>query len=201
MFAYLKPEARKAREVGLRRMSLPRQRRLCSPMPIDRTAEDVHRRQTDAARTAATAAPSFRAHGRIRRPCRRRQPQGHPQRGGSGGESGKLVGTTGHARAQIFIICAENLSARAPEFARRIRQMTGANKAAAAREVEASIRRLSSMPRWADKYDGPVHNPPLRGVALAMNEPIGVIGIACPDEAPCSASLLGRARRGDGQSA
>jgi aldehyde dehydrogenase (NAD+) len=29
-----------------------------------------------------------------------------------------------------------------------------------------------------------VHAPPLRGVALAMNEPLGVIGIACPDEAP-----------------
>ncbi len=26
--------------------------------------------------------------------------------------------------------------------------------------------------------------PPLRGVALAMHEPIGVVGVACPDEAP-----------------
>jgi aldehyde dehydrogenase (NAD+) len=29
-----------------------------------------------------------------------------------------------------------------------------------------------------------VHNVPIRGVALAMNEPIGVVGIACPDERP-----------------
>jgi len=29
-----------------------------------------------------------------------------------------------------------------------------------------------------------VHDPPLRGVVLAMHEPQGVIGIACPDEAP-----------------
>jgi aldehyde dehydrogenase (NAD+) len=29
-----------------------------------------------------------------------------------------------------------------------------------------------------------VHAPPLRGVALAMNEPIGVVGVVCPDEAP-----------------
>jgi len=29
-----------------------------------------------------------------------------------------------------------------------------------------------------------VHNPPLRGVVLAMNEAIGTIGILCPDEAP-----------------
>jgi aldehyde dehydrogenase (NAD+) len=92
--------------------------------------------------------------------------------------------TTGHARAQILYYCAENLSIRASEFARRIRQMTGAGKALAAREVEASIRRIFFYAAWADKYDGLVHNPPLRGVALAMNEPIGVIGIACPDEAP-----------------
>ncbi|MDE2134911.1 MAG: aldehyde dehydrogenase family protein [Alphaproteobacteria bacterium] len=91
---------------------------------------------------------------------------------------------TGHARAQILYYCAENLAARAAEFAGRIRQMTGAGKAAAAREVETSIRRLFTYAAWADKYDGLVHNPPLRGVALAMNEPVGVIAIACPDEAP-----------------
>ncbi len=27
-----------------------------------------------------------------------------------------------------------------------------------------------------------MHKPPLRGVALAMNEPLGVVGIACPEE-------------------
>ncbi|MGE5732620.1 MAG: aldehyde dehydrogenase family protein, partial [Gemmatimonas sp.] len=37
---------------------------------------------------------------------------------------------------------------------------------------------------WADKYDGAVHSVPIRGVAIAMNEPIGVVGIACPDEYP-----------------
>src|SRR5262249_17109726 len=34
------------------------------------------------------------------------------------------------------------------------------------------------------KYDGAVHSVPIRGVSIAMNEPIGVIGIACPDEFP-----------------
>jgi len=91
---------------------------------------------------------------------------------------------TGHARAQILYYCAENLSARADEFARRIRQMTGVSAASANREVEASIRRLFTYAAWADKFDGAVHDPPLRGVVLAMHEPQGVIGIACPDEAP-----------------
>jgi aldehyde dehydrogenase (NAD+) len=90
----------------------------------------------------------------------------------------------GHLRAQILYYCAENLSARAGEFAARLQQMTGVTKSAAAREVEASIQRLFTYAAWADKFDGAVHNPPLRGVVLAMNEPLGVIGIACPDEAP-----------------
>ncbi len=37
---------------------------------------------------------------------------------------------------------------------------------------------------WADKFEGVIHQPPLRGVALAMNEALGVIGIGCPDEHP-----------------
>ncbi len=92
--------------------------------------------------------------------------------------------TSGHARAQILYYCAENLSARAGEFAARLRVMTGSGKAAAAREVQAAIERLFLYAAWADKFDGAVHNPPLRGVVLAMNEPQGVIGIGCPDEAP-----------------
>jgi aldehyde dehydrogenase (NAD+) len=92
--------------------------------------------------------------------------------------------TTGHARAQILYYVAENLSARSAEFVERIRAMTGTPKGIVARGVEATVRRLFTYAAWADKYDGAVHNPPLRGVVLAMNEPMGVIGIACPDEAP-----------------
>jgi aldehyde dehydrogenase (NAD+) len=92
--------------------------------------------------------------------------------------------SAGHARAQILYYCAENLSARADEFARRLSQMTGTSKRNAMREVETSLARLFSYAAWADKYDGLVHNPPMRGVVLAMNEAIGTIGIICPDEAP-----------------
>ncbi len=92
--------------------------------------------------------------------------------------------TSGHARAQILYYCAENLAARGEEFAQRLTQMTGASPREAIREVEASLARLFSYAAWADKYDGLVHNPPLRGVVLAMNEAIGTIGILCPDEAP-----------------
>ena len=92
--------------------------------------------------------------------------------------------TTGHARAQILYFLAENLSKRADEFTRRLTQLTGATKAKARAEVDASLSRLFSYGAWADKYDGLAHSPPQRNVVLALNEPIGVFGIVCPDEAP-----------------
>ena len=52
------------------------------------------------------------------------------------------------------------------------------------KEVEAAISRLFTYAAWADKYDGAAKEVPIRGLALAMNEPIGVIGAFCPDEAP-----------------
>ena len=88
---------------------------------------------------------------------------------------------TGHSRAQILYYIAENLAARTDEFARRISSLTGGDGAA---EVEACVRRLFTYAAWADKYDGLVHQVPLRGVTLAMNEPIGVMGLVCPDDAP-----------------
>ena len=88
---------------------------------------------------------------------------------------------TAHLRAQILYYVAENLSARAAEFADRIAQMTGYDGGP---EVEASLSRLFSYAAWADKYDGAVHGVPLRGLTLALVEPIGVMGLVCPDEAP-----------------
>ena len=89
-----------------------------------------------------------------------------------------------HNRAQVLYYLAENLAVRADEFVRQLVVRNGATEAAARAEVEASVSRLFTYAAWADKFDGAVHTPPLRGVALAMHEPLGVIGIACPDEAP-----------------
>jgi aldehyde dehydrogenase (NAD+) len=91
---------------------------------------------------------------------------------------------TGHLRAQILYYLAENLSTRAEEFAERILSMTGCGRDDATREVEASIERLFTYGAWADKYDGAIHSTPMRGVTLATHEPIGVIGLICPDERP-----------------
>ena len=81
---------------------------------------------------------------------------------------------SGHSRAQILYFIAENLATRAAEFAARVGQ----------EEVDASIARLFTYAAWADKWDGAVHQTPIRGVTLAMNEPIGVLGMAAPDDFP-----------------
>ena len=91
---------------------------------------------------------------------------------------------TAHNRAQVLYYVAENLSARAEEFANRLRAMTGASARAAEAEVEASIRRAFFYAGFADKFDGAVHATRTRFVTIAMNEPWGVMGVVCPDEAP-----------------
>jgi aldehyde dehydrogenase (NAD+) len=90
----------------------------------------------------------------------------------------------GHLRAQILYYIAENLSARAAEFAARLGAMTGTTEADAAAEVEAALSRLFTYAAWADKHDGAVHSVPFRGVTLAMNEPVGVLGLVAPEEFP-----------------
>ncbi|MEL7179093.1 MAG: aldehyde dehydrogenase family protein [Pseudomonadota bacterium] len=90
--------------------------------------------------------------------------------------------STGHLRAQILYYIAENLSARSDEFATRINQMTGGRSGTD--EVETAIRTFFTYAAWADKYDGQAHGVPIRGVALAMKEPVGNIGILCDDAAP-----------------
>ena len=92
--------------------------------------------------------------------------------------------STAHLRAQILYYIGENLDARGAEFAARLRLQTGATAAQARAEVERSVERLFTYAAWADKWDGAVHNVPIRGVALQMNEPIGVVAVVAPDEAP-----------------
>ncbi len=89
-----------------------------------------------------------------------------------------------HNRAQILYYIAENLAARREEFARRISLMTEAAPDAAGSEVDAAIERLFHWAAFADKAGGAVQETTLRGLVAAVREPVGVIGIACPDEAP-----------------
>ncbi len=71
----------------------------------------------------------------------------------------------------------------------------GASKSAAAKEITATIDRLIYYAGWADKYEqvlgnvNPVASPHFN---FTVTEPMGIVGILAPEEAPLLAlvSLL-----------
>jgi aldehyde dehydrogenase (NAD+) len=185
MYEYLKPKAWSGRKV---RAKAPLCRLPPAPAPGSTCRRSIAPQSCSSAasrcvRTAAIRARCSRRRAAARR-GRRGQSQGHPQCGG-GGARCRVVGAGDGAQPcpDPLLSCRESV-ARGDEFARRLADMTGASAAKARIEVDASIERLFSYGAWADKFEGSVHAPPLRGVALAMHEPIGVVGVACPDEAP-----------------
>ncbi|KKB76725.1 aldehyde dehydrogenase [Devosia soli] len=94
--------------------------------------------------------------------------------------------TAAHSRAQILYFLAENLDYRRDEFAARIKAQTGED---GSKEVAQSVERLFAFAGWADKYDGAVHNPPMRAIAAAMVESLGVMGIVAPPSRPLLGSI------------
>ena len=127
-----------------------------------------------------------------------RKSQRHSQCSRSGAQSCGWAKSTAHNRAQVLYYMAEKLSQRREEIARRLATVVGEKQAAA--EVEIGIERIFSYAAWADKFDGAVHNPPFRNVAMAMNEPIGTVGVICPIQSPSARfSLAGHASAGGRQ--
>ena len=90
--------------------------------------------------------------------------------------------TSGHLRAQILYYIAENLAAQAKGFAARLDTMTSTTSGAS--EVDAAVDILFTYAAWADKFEGRAKSVPIRGVALAMREPVGQIAVLCPDATP-----------------
>ena len=93
----------------------------------------------------------------------------------------KWKAMSAHGRAQVLYYAAENLELRKQEFAQTIFEMTGEN---GNDEVEKALETIFYFASWADKFEGAIHNVPIRGVSLAMKEPLGVIAIICPDNDP-----------------
>jgi aldehyde dehydrogenase (NAD+) len=89
---------------------------------------------------------------------------------------------TAHNRAQVLYYIAENLAQRREEIGERLSAVVGKKQAQA--EVGLGIERIFSYAAWTDKYEGAVHNPPFRNVALAMKEPVGTVGVVCPTDTP-----------------
>ncbi len=98
------------------------------------------------------------------------------------GASVKWAKMTAHGRAQVLYFLAENLTQRRAEIAAKLAVFVGETQAE--REVEATIERTFAYAGWCDKYEGSVHTPPMKMVTLAMKEPVGVMGVLAPEDAP-----------------
>lgn len=93
---------------------------------------------------------------------------------------------TAYNRGQIIYRLGEMIEARANEMADAI-ALGGASKAAAAKEVTATIDRLIYYAGWADKYEqvlgnvNPVASPHFN---FTVTEPMGIVGVLAPEETP-----------------
>ena len=89
-------------------------------------------------------------------------------------------------RGQILYRLAEMLEARASEMSNAI-SLAGSSTQDAAREVAAGIERIVHYAGWTDKFQAllgsvnPVSSPHFN---FTVTEPMGIIGIVAPDEAP-----------------
>ncbi|MGH7650630.1 MAG: aldehyde dehydrogenase family protein [Gemmatimonadaceae bacterium] len=94
---------------------------------------------------------------------------------------------TPYNRGQIIYRLAEMLESRSDEMADSLVMSGSSNRAAAAREVAASVDRLIYYAGWADKYEQVLGNTnPVAGpyFNFTVAEPMGIVGIIADDSAP-----------------
>ncbi len=92
--------------------------------------------------------------------------------------------STNFNRAQILYYLAENLQDRKNTFSRLLSSLIGISQKDAEKEFDQSIERLFYYGAMADKFEGSIHNPPIRGLTLAVKEPIGVVANILNDDFP-----------------
>ena len=87
-------------------------------------------------------------------------------------------------RSQILFYLAENLQQREKTFVDLLAALCGSSPVKASKEFSQSCERLFYYAAMADKFEGNVHNPPMRGLTLAMKEPLGVMTSILSDDSP-----------------
>jgi aldehyde dehydrogenase (NAD+) len=91
---------------------------------------------------------------------------------------------TSFNRSQILFYLAENLQQREKTFVELLIALKGITLANATKEFSQSCERLFYYASMADKFEGNIHNPPMRGLTLAMKEPLGVIASILNEDTP-----------------
>jgi len=96
----------------------------------------------------------------------------------------KIASLNNFNRSQILFYLAENLSQRKETFVNLLMSITGINKNQALKEFEQSCERIFYYASMADKFEGNIHNPPMRGLTLAVKESIGIVASIMNDHQP-----------------
>ena len=87
-------------------------------------------------------------------------------------------------RSQILYYLAENLEQRQQNFVNLLSNLSGISLSEAKKEFNISCERIFYFASMADKFEGVVHNPPIRGITLAMKESLGVIATILNNDNP-----------------
>ena len=98
---------------------------------------------------------------------------------------------TAYNRGQIIYRLGEMVEARRTELAAALR-LGGATATAATKEVSATVDRLIYYAGWADKYEqvlGSVNSVAAPYFNFTVSEPMGIIGLLAPPEAPLLALI------------
>jgi aldehyde dehydrogenase (NAD+) len=96
------------------------------------------------------------------------------------------AGRSGYNRGQILYRLAEMMEPRAAELESALR-LSGASAKDAAAEVTATIDRIVHYAGWTDKYEqllGSVNPVASLHFNFTVTEPMGVVAVIAPDEAP-----------------
>ena len=96
----------------------------------------------------------------------------------------KIASLNNFNRSQILFYLAENLSQRKETFVNLLMSITGVNKNQAHKEFDQSCERIFYYASMADKFEGNIHNPPMRGLTLAVKESIGIVASIMNDHQP-----------------
>ena len=96
----------------------------------------------------------------------------------------KISSLNNFNRSQILFYLAENLSQRKETFINLLMSIKGVSINHAVKEFEQSCERIFYYASMADKFEGNIHNPPMRGLTLAVKESIGVVASIMNDHQP-----------------
>ena len=91
---------------------------------------------------------------------------------------------TNFNRSQILYYFAENLEQREKSIVDLLVSLRGVSSSVAKHVFSLACERIFYYASMADKFEGQVHNPPMRGLTLALKENLGVLAIILSDHDP-----------------